>query len=108
MELLMPKLQPEMLADREFVTRMMPRCFEMMRRINPDLMAKMRGMMTQDEDPATPRPESGRSEETRHPERGNNAYDVKARQAASYSFHHPVSTSMLVGRGSLPPPANLR
>ena len=68
MELLMPKLQPEMLADREFVTRMMPRCFEMMRRINPDLMAKMRAMMTQVEDPATARPESGRSEATRHPE----------------------------------------
>jgi len=68
MGLLMPKLQPEMLADREFVTRMMPRCFEMMRRINPDLVAKMRAMMAQDEDPATVRPETGRSEDTRHPE----------------------------------------
>lgn len=68
MELLMPKLQPEMLADREFVTRMMPRCFELMRRINPDLVAKMRAMMEQDEDLARVTPETGRWEDIRHPE----------------------------------------
>lgn len=68
LELLMPKLQPEMLADRDFVTRMMPRCLELMRRINPDLMATMRGMMTQVAEPAAVRPESGGSEVTRHPE----------------------------------------
>ena len=68
MELLMPKLQPEMLADREFVTRMMPRCFELMRRINPDLVAKMRAMMEQDEDLARVTPETGRWEDAWHPE----------------------------------------
>ncbi len=68
MELIMPKLQPEMLADREFVTRMMPRCFELMRRINPDLVAKMRTMLEQDEDLASVAPETGRWEDIRHPE----------------------------------------
>ncbi len=68
LELVMPKLQPEMLADREFVTRMMPRCFELMRRINPDLVAKMRAMMEQDEDLAGVTPETGRWEDIRHPE----------------------------------------
>ncbi len=68
MELLMPKLQPEMLADRDFVTRMMPRCFELMRRINPDLVAKMRAMMEPEEDLATVRPDTGRWEDIRHPE----------------------------------------
>lgn len=67
-ELLMPKLQPEMLADQDFVTRMMPRCFELMRRINPDLVAKMRAMMEQEEDLATVRPDTGRWEDIRHPE----------------------------------------
>ncbi len=64
----MPKLQPEMLADREFVTRMMPRCLALMRRINPDLVAKMRTMMAQDEDLASVTPEIGRWEDMRHPE----------------------------------------
>lgn len=68
MELLMPKLQPEMLADRDFVTGMMPRCFELMRRINPDLVARMRAMMEQEEDLATVRPDTGRWEDIRHPE----------------------------------------
>ncbi len=60
MEQLMPKLQPEMLADREFVTRMMPRCFELMRRVNPDLLDTMRALLAQGADPATVRPETGR------------------------------------------------
>lgn len=68
MELLMPKLQPEMLADRDFVTKMMPRCFELMRRIDPDLLGKMRAMMEQGEDLAAVRPETGRWEDVRHPE----------------------------------------
>ncbi len=68
LELVMPKLQPEMMADREFVTRMMPRCFELMRRINPDLVAKMRAMMEQDEDQAKVTAETGRWEDIRHPE----------------------------------------
>jgi hypothetical protein len=57
-----------MLADREFVTLMMPRCIALMRRIHPDLVTTMRAMLTQDEDPATARPETGRSEGIRYPQ----------------------------------------
>lgn len=68
MEQLMPKLQPEMMADREFAARMMPRCFEMMRRIHPDLVAKIRAMMEQEEEMAGVTPVAARWEDTRHPE----------------------------------------
>ncbi len=60
LELVMPKLEPEMLADREFVSRMMPRCFALMRRINPDLVATMRAMLTQEEDVGQVIPQIGR------------------------------------------------
>ncbi len=68
MELLMPKLQPELMADREFVARMMPRCFEMMRRINPDLVAKMQAMVEQEEEAVGVTPTTARWEDVRHPE----------------------------------------
>ncbi len=68
MELIMPKLQPEMMADREFVARMMPRCFGLMRQMHPDLVANMRAMMDQEEAPARAAAQLWRGEDIQHPE----------------------------------------